>query len=184
MPIIHMLSVFNSNSPALLKKKAKVAFEDITKLTSEARSARSVRARAAMLARAFIDKTFIEGAERMGAYQDVAMLCLAQGKAIPPEPVASGFQEVETATGAAVWVYLPGEYAEAAFSFGARYQRMDITAEQAVDGAQNLLDQVCRYEFKYDEPLTALTFLREELEMEDETASGDPDDDVAGEDES
>ena len=184
MPIIHMLSVFNSNSPALLKKKAKVTFEDITKLTSDARSARSARARAAMLARAFIDKTFIEGAERMGAYQDVAMLCLAQGKPIPPEPVASGFQEVETATGAAVWVYLPEEYAEAAFSFGARYQRMDITAEQAVDGAQNLLDQVCRYEFKYDEPLTALTFLREELEMEDATASGDPDDDVAGEDES
>ena len=53
-----------------------------------------------------------------------------------------------------------------------------------MDGAQNLLDQVCRYEFKYDEPLTALTFLREELEMEDETASGDHDDDVAGEDES
>jgi len=184
MTIIHMLSVFNSNSPALLKKKAKVTFEDITKLTSDARSARSARARAAMLARAFIDKTFIEGAERMGAYQDVAMLCLAQGKPIPPEPAASGFQEVETATGAAVWVYLPEEYAEAAFSFGARYQRMDITAEQAVDGAQNLLDQVCRYEFKYDEPLTALTFLREELEMEDETASGDPDDDVAGEDES
>ena len=107
MPIIHMLSVFNSNSPALLKKKAKVTFEDITKLTSDARSARSVRARATILARAFIDKTFIEGAERMGAYQDVAMLCLAQGKPIPPEPVASGFQEVETATGAAVWVYLP-----------------------------------------------------------------------------
>ena len=61
---------------------------------------------------------------------------------------------------------------------------MDITAEQAVDGAQNLLDQVCRYEFKYDEPLTALTFLRDELEMEHETASGDPGDDVAGEDES
>ena len=184
MPIIHMLSVFNSNSPALLKKKAKVTFEDITKLTSDARSARSARARAAMLARAFIDKTFIEGAERMAAYQDVAMLCLAQGKPIPPEPVASGFQEVETATGAAVWVYLPEEYAEAAFAFGARYQRMDITPEQAVDGAQNLLDQVCRYEFKYDEPLTALTFLREELEMEDETASRDPGDDVAGEDES
>ena len=65
-----------------------------------------------------------------------------------------------------MWVYLPEEYAQSAFYLGGRYQRMDVTAQQAIDGTQNLLDQICRYEFKLDDPLLALQFLRDELAEE------------------
>jgi hypothetical protein len=167
-----MLPIFNTTSPALLKKKAKEAFDQVSELESDSRNARSMRARAGVMARAFIDKSFIDGAEKMAIFQDVAMACLAQGQPIPDEPTASVFQQVETAAGKLVWVYLPEEYAQSAFHLGGRYQRMDITAQQAIEGTQNLLDQICRYEFKLDEPLSALQFLRDEIAEGDGNDAG------------
>ena len=49
---------------------------------------------------------------------------------------------------------------------------MDITAQQAIEGTQNLLDQICRYEFKLDEPLSALQFLRDEIAEGDGNDAG------------
>ena len=73
-----MLPIFNTASPALLKKNAKELFDQVSQLESDTRATRSARARAGVMARAFIDKTFIDGAEKMAHFQDLAMACLAQ----------------------------------------------------------------------------------------------------------
>ena len=169
-----MLPIFDNKSPALLKKRAKQDFDKVAELESDGRTARSLRIRMGLLTRAHIDKTFIDGAEKMALYQDVMMAALAAGESLPPEPQFTVFQLVDTSGGKAVWVYLPEEYVEQIFQLGMRYQRMDITAQTAVDAVQNVLDQICRFEFKLDEPLTGLQFLRDELAEE---ADGDQDQD-------
>ncbi|MFB1018418.1 MAG: hypothetical protein QMC46_10060, partial [Burkholderiaceae bacterium] len=73
------------------------------------------------------------------------------------------YQQIGTSNGRAVWAYLPDEYAELIFQLGRRYQRMEITAEQSIETAQQLLDQIVRYEFKIEEELTALQFLSDEI---------------------
>lgn len=169
-----MLSIFDHDSPALLKKQAKRNFDKVTALEGDGRAARSLRIRMGLLARAHIDKTFIDGAEKMAVYQDVVMAALAAGEPLPPEPQFAAFQLLDTSGGKAVWVYLPEEYVEQVFRLGMRYQRMDITAHSAIEAVQNILDQICRFEFKLDESLVGLQFLRDEL-AED---TGGTDDDL------
>ena len=120
----------------------------------------------AMLARAHADKTFIDGAEKTALYQDVLMAALAAGKSVPDEPQPVAYQQIETSQGKSVWVYLPDEYTEQFFQLGRCYQRVDITAEAAIESAQNLLNQICRFEFKLDHELIALAFLRDEIGQE------------------
>ena len=50
------------------------------------------------------------------------------------------------------------------FALGARYQRTEIDARQAIDLVQAVMDMICRFELKLDEPFKALQFLREELQ--------------------
>lgn len=172
-----MLPIFNNKSPALLKKIAKQDFDKVAELEGDGRAARSLRVRMSLLSRAHLDKTFIDGAEKMAVYQDVMMAALAAGESLPPEPSFTVFQLIDTSAGKAVWVYLPEEYVEQVFQMGMRYQRMDMTAQTAIDAVQNILDQICRFEFKLNEPLTALQFLRDELAEGDEAshgAEGDP----------
>jgi hypothetical protein len=51
---------------------------------------------------------------------------------------------------------------------------VDITAEAAIESAQNLLNQICRFEFKLDYELIALAFLRDEIGQD---SAADPDGD-------
>ena len=169
------MALFNTNkSASALKEQAKQDFEKVVGLKGEGRTERSLRARMAMLARAHVDKTFIDGAERTALYQDVLMAALAAGQSVPEEPQPVAYQQIHTSQGKPVRVYLPNEYTEQFFQLGRRYQRVDITAEAAIESAQNLLNQICRFEFKLDYELIALAFLRDEIGQD---PAADPDGD-------
>lgn len=172
-----MFSIFASKPPVEDKKgRAREAYEKVAALRTDSREARSARLRMGLLCRAHIDKTFIDGAERTADWQDLASAAAARGQELPAMPVADCFQIVGTGTGA-VTVYLPEETAEEVFALGARYQKAEIDAEQAIEAVQNMADQLFRFELRLDEKFEVLKFLRDELsgdggETEAEPAPG------------
>lgn len=155
--------LFQDDSESARKERAKLAFEKISSLKKEGgRDARSARMRMVLLCRAHLDKTFVDGAEKSVAYEVLAMQAIVAGKDKPPPPQASEYQQLPAVSGDKVWVYLPQEYADLAFSLGASYQRTEITAEQAIDGMQALADQIFSLELGIYDPFTVLQFLRDE----------------------
>ena len=156
---------FNRNSPEDEMKRAKAAYEKVISLTEDTREARSMKMRMGLLCRAHVDKTFVAGAELTAAWQDKAALALANREPLPEEPQAPRFQKIKSGE-TEVYVYMPDEFVNDIFSLGAKYQRTQITAQQAIDAVQNIVNQLCRYELGLEEPFQALTFLREELEAQ------------------
>ena len=86
-----------------------------------------------------------------------------QGPTRPP--VASCYQKIKSGENE-VYVYLPDEYVQEAFALGSKYQRTDISAQQAIDAMQALANQISYYELRLEEPFQVLRFLRDELEAE------------------
>lgn len=156
---------FNKNTPEDEMKKAKAAYEKVISLTAESREAYSMKTRMGMLCRAHVDKTFISGAELTASWQDKAALAIANREPVPEEPKAARFQKIKAGE-SEIYVYLPEEFANDIFALGAKYQRMQLTAPQAIEAVQNIVNQLCRYELGLEEPFQALTFLREELEAQ------------------
>lgn len=155
-------------------KRAKAAFEKVAELKAESRDARSARMRMGLLCRAHLDKTFVAGAEQTAAWQELAMMAIAQGKPSPEPPAASCYQKIKSGENE-VFVYLPEEYATEAFTLGSKYQRTELSPQQAIDAMQALANQISYYELKLEEPFQALRFLRDELEeaSQDEGEPGD-----------
>jgi hypothetical protein len=156
---------FNRNNPEQEMKRAKAAYEKVISLTEDTREARSMKMRMGLLCRAHVDKTFIAGAEQTAVWQDKAAVALANHEPLPEEPQAQRFQKIKTGE-TEVYVYLPDEFANDIFALGAKYQRTQLTAQQAIEAVQNIVNQLCRYELGLQEPFQALTFLREELEAQ------------------
>lgn len=156
---------FNRNTPEQEMKRAKAAYEKVISLTDDSREARSMKMRMGLLCRAHVDKTFISGAELTAAWQDKAAVALANREPLPEEPQAQRFQKIKTGE-TEVYVYLPDEFVNDIFALGAKYQRTQITAPQAIEAVQNIVNQLCRYELGLQEPFQALTFLRDELEAQ------------------
>lgn len=155
--------LFQDDSEPAQKERAKLAFEKITSLKKDGgREARSARIRMVLLCRAHLDKSFVEGAEKTVAYDQLAMQAIVAGQDKPPPPTASEFQQVAAVSGDKVWVYLPQEYADLAFSLGAGYQRTDLSAEEAIDAMQALADQIFSLELGVHDPFLVLQFLRDE----------------------
>lgn len=157
-----VFSLFGADRPEDLMKQAKAAYEKVIELESDSREARSMRLRMGMLCRAHLDKTFIDGAERMADWQELAALAIASGTDRPELPQPTMYQKVRSGENE-VYAYLPEEYTDVAFSLGGRYQRTEISAQQAIDAMQGLADQLCYYDLSLEEPFTALQFLRDEL---------------------
>jgi len=65
-----------------------------------------------------------------------------------------------------IYVYLPEEYVQEVFVLGSKYQRTEISAQQAIDAVQALANQISYYELRLEEPFQALRFLRDELEAQ------------------
>jgi hypothetical protein len=175
-----IFSIFNRNNPEDEMKRAKATFEKVTELKNDSRDARSARMRLGLLCRAHLDKTFVAGAEQTAAWQELAMMAVAQGKPSPEPPVASCYQKIKSGENE-VFVYLPEEYASEAFVIGSKYQRTELSAQQAIDAMQALANQISYYELKLEEPFQALRFLRDELEEQsqgdgagDDTTGHDP----------
>ena len=84
-----MFSIFTSK-PVVEDKKgmAREAYEKVASLRSDSREARSARLRMGLLCRAHIDKTFIDGAEQMADWQELANAAVARGQELPPAPEA------------------------------------------------------------------------------------------------
>jgi hypothetical protein len=180
-----MLSIFNRNNPADEMKRAVAAFEKVVSLDSDSREARSLRMRMGMLCRAHLDKTFIAGAEQTAAWQELATLSIAAGKPVPDLPVASKFQKIRAGE-SDIYAYLPEEYVNEVFGMGARYQKMELSAQKAIEAMQALANQISYYDLRLQEPFQVLSFLRDELAAEEgsqaeadgsdqnETPSGSP----------
>jgi len=160
-----LFSIFNRPNPEDEMKRAKLAFEKVSELKSDSREARSARMRLGLLCHAHLDRTFVDGAEKTVAWQELAMMALAQGKPQPEPPAVSCYQKIKSGE-QEIYVYLPEEYAQEAFNLGSKYQRTDISAQQAIDAMQALANQICYYELRLDEPFQVLRFLRDELDAE------------------
>jgi len=170
-----MFSIFSSKNPDDEMQKAQALFEKVTASKSDSREARSLRIRMGLLCRAHLDKSFVTGAEQMAAWQELAALAIANGKEKPPQPEPSLFQKIKAGENE-IYVYLPEEYAHEAYLLGARYQRAEIPAIQAIDTMQGLANQICLYELKLAEPFQVLQFLRDELGQspDNSSTSGQP----------
>lgn len=143
-------------------KKAQALFDKVTSTKSDSREVRSMRIRMGLLCRAHLDKSFVTGAEQTASWQELAALAIANGKEKPPLPEPTVFQKIKSGENE-IYVYLPEEYAHEAYSLGARYQRAEIPALQAIEAMQGLANQICLYELKLMEPFQVLQFLRDEL---------------------
>ncbi len=155
--------LFQDDSEPAQKERAKLAFEKISSLKKDGgREARSARIRMVMLCRAHLDKSFVEGAEKAVVYDQVAMQAIVAGEDKPPPPTASEYLQVSSVSGDKVWVYLPQEYADLAFSLGASYQRTELSAREAIDAMQTLANQIFSMEFDVYDPFMVLQFLRDE----------------------
>jgi hypothetical protein len=155
------------------KRRAREAFDAVCSTRSDSSQARSARLRMGLLCRAHLDKTFVAGAQQTASHQELVALAVAQGKERPPPPKPGLFQKV-MAGKREVFVYLPEDYVEEAYGLGARYQRTEITALQAIERMQALADQVFLVDLQLEEPFKVLQFLRDELAPEASSDGSDP----------
>lgn len=153
------------------QETARVAYDKVVaSRLVDSREARSARTRMGLLCRAHLDKTFIDGAEQMSVYQEACARALLQGKDKPTEPQAPVFQRIKSG-GRDLWVYVPEEYAQQVFALGGRYQRTELSAEQAIAESQSVADQIFLLELKLEQSFEVLQFLREELAQGSATSS-------------
>lgn len=167
-----MFNLFKSEPDP--KQTARELYDKVLGLSKDSHDARSARLRIGMMIRAFVDKTFVDGAEKTAEWQEEVAQAVVNGEEKPPLPEASEFQEIKSGS-KMVWVYLPIEYAQAFFDLGARYQRVQIQARQAIQQAQSLMDKICFQDLQLETPFEVLQFLREELKREEEAQGIDPD---------
>ena len=155
------------------KVKAKEEYEKATALTGSSREVLGERMRMGLRARAHLDKSFIEGAEKFERYDEICLQATALGRDKPPPPKVTMFQTVKSINGE-IRTYIPEEIAEQAFKLGAQYQLTKIDAKTAIDLCQNLMDTLA-FELNLDDKLSALGFLREEISyyLGDEEKSDD-----------
>lgn len=173
-----MFSLFKSaDESEVLKKRAKQAYEKVTTSTSSSVEAQNLRRGMALLCCAHLDKTFIAGAEKTADWQQMSAFAAAKGGAAPALPKAEEFQKVRSGK-SDIWVYIPLKYAERAFLYGAKYQRTEMSSEQAIVSMQQLADWITRSEIAYETQVIVLKFLREELSQADKQA--DVQEDLAG----
>ncbi len=163
-----MFSFFKSAEPDP-KQTARQLFEKVLGLNSDTHDARNARLRLGMLIRAHVDKTFVAGAEQTALWQEQVAQAVVSGEEKPPLPQAGEYQEIKSGS-KSTWVYLPLEYGDRFFELGARYQRMQIDARQAISDAQSLMDRICFQELNLETPFQVLQFLRDELAARDAAA--------------
>lgn len=173
-----MFSIFKvADSPEVLKKRAKEAYERLVESSADTFEANRLRRGMAMLCCAQLDKTFISGAERMADWQQIAAFAVAKNEEPPPVPTADCYQKIRSGK-TDIWSYLPSEYADSAFLCGAKYQRTELTVEQAIAAMQQLADNICLTEIGLGFEIVVLKFLRQELTQKEKAS--DVEEDLSG----
>jgi len=143
---------------------AKAEYEEALNADVATRAGRAIVVRAGARAKAHLDKTFISGAEKADAYDTARALAIARGEDAPERPHADMYQTIKSIKGDLL-VFMPVHFAEKVFRAGMQYQLTEITAQDAVEIAQDVADMVSR-ELQLDQAFVALEFLREELAAE------------------
>ena len=157
-----MFEIFKKMTPpAELQKLALMKFEKVQLESSSSNATRRSKIQMALLCRAFLDRTFIDGAEQSALYIDKVELALATGAPMPSMAKSKLYQKIASSTGS-VWTYAPEIYGAEAFNLGRSYQSIEIDAFEAIDSMQAVVDRLCQYELRLEETFEALTFLREE----------------------
>lgn len=169
-----MLNFFKKD-PVDDKSSAQTLYDKVLAMKSDSHEGRNARLRLGMLSKVHLDKTFVAGAEMTAQYIEQAAHAAVNGKERPPVPEPQLFQQVKVGE-KTVWAYLPEEFVTPAFILGARYQKTELTAQQAITEMQALADQLCRYELRLDTPFSVLQFLRDELaaDADDEAEAEHP----------
>lgn len=161
-----------------LKATAKKEYDKAVALTGDSRKEDAYRMRIALRARGHIDKLFVEAAQKAEKFNDIAMMCIAEGKPAPEPPKPSNFMKLMTASGE-VWSYLPDEYSSIVFKYGMLYQGMNVSGPKAISYVQKVSDAIGN-ELQLQRPLVALEFLRvqlgeEGIDVDAEIAALEPD---------
>jgi hypothetical protein len=157
-----MFEIFKKiTPPAELQKLALMKFEKVQLQSSSSTATRRSKIQMALLCRAFLDRTFINGAEQSALYIDKVELALATGAPMPSMAKSKLYQKIASSTGS-VWTYAPEIYGVEAFNLGRSYQSIEIDAFEAIDSMQAVIDRLCQYELRLEETFEALRFLREE----------------------
>ena len=157
-----MFEIFKKMTPpAELQKLALMKFEKVQLESSSSNATRRSKIQMALLCRAFLDRTFINGAEQSALYIDKVELALATGAPMPSMAKSKLYQKIASSTGS-VWTYAPEIYGAEAFNLGRSYQSIEIDAFEAIDSMQAVIDRLCQYELRLEETFEALRFLREE----------------------
>lgn len=173
-----MFSIFKvADSPEVLKKRAKEAYEKVVESSADTFEANRLRRGMAMLCCAQLDKTFISGAERTADWQQMAALAVAKEQEPPPMPKADNYQKIRSGQ-TDIWSYLPQEYADSAFFMGAKYQRTELTEEQAIAAMQQVADHICLTEIGLGFEIVVMKFLRQELTHKEKAS--DVEEDLSG----
>ena len=147
-----------------LKKEAQNEYEKAVSLKGDSRKEHAYRMRIALRARSHVDKLFVEAASKAEKYNETAMLNISQGKVASKQLSTTEYMKLLTASGE-VWSYLPNEYAQLIFKYGVQYQSVEIAGPVAISKVQKISDAIA-IELKLEQPLAALTFLKEQLEEE------------------
>lgn len=152
------------------KNKARKAFDDVLALEKVADAPRAARARMAIRAKSNIDLTFIEGAKKAESFEEAKMAALVAGSGLgeldEPE-LDDPFKLIKSEKGTVV-SYIPLEQAKKVFDIGAAYQKSSIDEQQAINGAQGVMDKICE-DLGIGEEIAVLSFLRD-----DDEESSDP----------
>ena len=155
------MGLFKGLKASKERKKAKEFYSEIPRMNAEKRELRKLKAVLSARLTAFIDKTFIEGAEIISNWQEKG----SEGR--PPAMFSSAFKDVKT-IGGTVTVYLPQKYTNIYFELGSKYQSALLTKNQVIALADSTAAEVSD-SLTLENPIVPLAFLR----IEDEEAGED-----------
>ena len=171
------MGIFSRSDQSDLESKSKKDYEKAMELDGDTREIRSYKIKIALRARAHLDKTFIEGAEKIAKHSEACLKAVAAGVDKPEPPTPTSFQKVKSANGEII-AYIPEDYLEQAFKIGSKYQLMEFNANQAIDFMQKIMNNISS-DFGLNDTFTVLQFLRDEIassENENQLSDGDDED--------
>lgn len=173
-----MFSLFFDQSEKQLEK-AKSDFEYARNLEGDSREKRAVRVRAAMRCKLVLDKIFIEAAQMEAMFQEESMIAAAAGEAAPKKLEETAkesicYQVIKSLNGLVI-SYVPQPYAAEMAELGAKFEKGEINARQAIELSQKIADRLAD-ELKMDlyliQPIEPLSFMREKLDEFDSMRQG------------
>jgi hypothetical protein len=153
------MGLFKGLQASKERKKAKEFYNEIPRMNAEKRELRKLKAVLGARLTAFIDQTFIEGAEIISNWQEKG------GEGPLPATFSSAFKDVKT-IGGIVTVYLPQKYTNIYFKLGSKYQSALLTKNQVIAVADSTVAEI-NDNFTLENPIVPLAFLR----IEDEEIS-------------